>query len=89
MTLCTCSLHCTRSGYHEKACCEGPLCECWCHDKAKEISRAALRAIDDWFDQHIEECEQCATSRNRFCDLAESKLAAEQTILQEEPADGE
>lgn len=31
MTICTCAMHCTRSGYHERACCDGPLCDCWCH----------------------------------------------------------
>lgn len=31
--ICTCSMHCTRSGYHERACCHGPICDCWCHDR--------------------------------------------------------
>jgi hypothetical protein len=32
LMICTCAMHCTRSGYHERACCDGPLCECWCHE---------------------------------------------------------
>lgn len=29
--MCTCAIHCTRSAYHEKACCNEPLCGCGCH----------------------------------------------------------
>jgi hypothetical protein len=45
--LCTCAMHCTNSPYHERACCGGGWCDCWCHAKeyaaraAKPASRVA------------------------------------------------
>lgn len=34
MSICICAMHCTRSGYHERACCDGSACACWCHGEA-------------------------------------------------------
>lgn len=30
--MCTCAVHCPRSPYHERACCDQD-CDCWCHDR--------------------------------------------------------
>jgi hypothetical protein len=35
MSMCTCAVHCTLNYCHEKACCDGPPCQCWCHKKDK------------------------------------------------------
>jgi len=32
--MCTCSVHCPRSPYHERACCDQD-CNCWCHERER------------------------------------------------------
>lgn len=32
--MCTCSVHCPRGPYHEKACCDAD-CNCWCHERER------------------------------------------------------
>ncbi len=32
--MCTCAVHCPRSPYHERACCDAD-CDCWCHERER------------------------------------------------------
>ncbi len=32
--VCTCSMHCPLSGYHDAGCCNRTECDCWCHEQA-------------------------------------------------------
>ena len=64
MSMCTCSMHCTRSGYHESACCNGPLCDCWCHSPEFAYRRYAT---------HENICDLC---RIRRCPVGVQLLEA-------------
>jgi hypothetical protein len=39
--MCTCSVHCPRSPYHEGACCDQD-CACWCHDRERRTAADLL-----------------------------------------------
>ena len=43
--MCTCAVHCTRSAYHERACCDGPLCDCWCHSSINQRGPQPVRSM--------------------------------------------
>lgn len=50
--ICTCSMHCPLSGYHEKACCDANTCDCWCHEKSApraSVMPAHMPSIDPLF----------------------------------------
>jgi hypothetical protein len=42
--LCTCSMHCPESGYHEKACCETVWCDCFCHEGRRTETEEIFRS---------------------------------------------
>jgi hypothetical protein len=47
--MCTCATHCTLSAYHDSACCNLPVCNCWCHGEIKLYLDATRDTPEGWF----------------------------------------
>lgn len=47
--LCTCASHCTLSTYHESACCQKPVCDCWCHGEVRIFLDDERPTPEGWF----------------------------------------
>jgi hypothetical protein len=73
--MCTCAMHCPRSPYHEKACCNQD-CNCWCHERERAKLITEIESIWPRVNPHLPlRTELMARfGKSSLSDLADNQL---------------
>jgi hypothetical protein len=73
--MCTCAVHCPRSPYHEKACCDQD-CNCSCHERERARLITEIKSIWPSVNPHLPLCTELMArfGKSSLNDLSDNQL---------------